>query len=90
VDQSQQWALLDPWKATAFTATTGIPIYTRIHTRPFPEDYEAIRFLNARCTDTQFLEDNNISVVYSISACDNPRLNQVKKNVYLVTDAESQ
>jgi hypothetical protein len=89
-EQSQQKAILDPWKATAFTATTGIPVHTRIHIRPLPEDYETYQFLNEGCLDTQFLEDNSISIVYSVSACENPRLNLVRENVYLVMEPENQ
>jgi hypothetical protein len=76
-------AILDPWKATAFTAITGKYVYTRIHAYPKPSDEEARKFLDDGCIDTDFLKQNEISVVYSQGECNNPELIEVREGVYL-------
>ena len=77
-------ALLDPWKATAFTAITGKMVYTRIHEAPYANDLKAYEFLIDSCNDTAFLRENNISIVYSRDNCSNPDLVEVRDNVYLL------
>lgn len=42
VNDSYQKAILDPWKATAFTAIAGKNIYTRIHMAPESSDKRPI------------------------------------------------
>lgn len=86
VDEDYGKAVLDPWKATAFTAITGKNIYTRTHAFPTPIDEEAARFLDGGCTDTTFLRENGISIVYSQRGCQNPDLTEVRKNVYLLKE----
>ena len=86
VDEDYGTAVLDPWKATAFTAITGKNIYTRTHAFPKPIDEEAARFLDGGCTDTAFLRENDISIVYSQRGCQNPDLTEVRKNVYLLKE----
>ena len=80
-------AILDPWKATAFTAITQKHVYTRIHAYPMSSDMEAYDFLEGGCTDTSFLTDRGISIVYSQWDCNNPDLLEVSKNVYLLKEA---
>jgi len=77
-------AILDPWKATAFTAITGKNIYSRIHNYPTDRDERANAFLDDGCTDTAFLRKNGVSIVYSQKECDNPDLVEVRENVYLL------
>lgn len=77
-------AILDPWKATAFTALTGKAVYTRIHASPTPVDESAQRFLKEGCSDTGFLKKNGISIVYTLGNCNNPDLDKVRENVYLL------
>ena len=77
-------AILDPWKATAFTAITGKTVYTKIHTNPTPKDEEAYDFLRGGCSDIAFLTENDISIVYNPGSCSNPDLVEVRKNVYLL------
>lgn len=95
VSQDYHKAILDPWKATAFTAITGKHIYTRIHTAPLDEDNRAYDFLKGGSTDTSFLERNGISVVYTRVyegaqnrntefSSSNPDLVQVAKNIYVL------
>jgi len=88
VTEDYEKAILDPWKATAFAAITQKSIYTRIHEYPKPSDRKAYEFLNAGCTDTAFLKDNEISIVYSQRGCNNPDLVEVRSNVYLLSQAE--
>ena len=83
VDENYKKAILDPWKATAFTAITGKKVYSRIHTYPTASDEEAYKFLRNGCTDTEFLKNNNISLVYTQWDCNNSNLEKVREKVYL-------
>jgi len=82
-----QRAVLDPWKATAFTAITGKYIYSRIHASPQPGDLEAYQFLHDGCSDTAFLRENGISIVYSQGLCSNPDLVEVRQGVYILPES---
>jgi hypothetical protein len=77
-------AILDPWKATAFTAVTGRNIYTKIHANIAETDLQADAFLANGCSDTAFLKANGISLVYSTGQVQNPDLIEVRTNVYLL------
>ena len=77
-------AILDPWKATAFTAITGKYIYTRIGEYPTDIDEKAYSFLRGGCEDTTFLRENGISIIYTRWECHNPDLKEVRKNIYLL------
>lgn len=85
--------LLDPWKATAFTAITSRSIHTRIHAFPTKKDIEANSFIIEGSTDTTFLRENGISLIYTRIynnalgrhidyPSDNPDLKEVAKNIY--------
>jgi hypothetical protein len=76
-------AVLNPWKATAFTAVTVKQVYTRIHMGPTEVDMGVYAFLDEGCADTDFLRDNGISIVYTTGECKNPDLVEVRENVYL-------
>jgi len=84
LSQGYSRAILDPWKATAFTAITDKDTYTRIHSYPTDRDKIAYTFLEDGCTDTAFLRGNGISIVYSQQGCNNPDLVEARKNVYLL------
>jgi len=88
VNENYDKAILDPWKATAFSAITQKNIYTRIHAYPKSSDMEAYEFLRGGSTDTAFLRENEISIVYSRLSCDNPDLVRVRENIYLLKGAE--
>jgi hypothetical protein len=79
-----QKAVLDPWKATPFTALTGKAVYSRLHAFPQPTDEEARKFLNDGSVDTDFLKKNGISIVYTRGEVKNPDLTKVRENVYLL------
>lgn len=90
LDDGYEKAILDPWKATAFTAITGKKLYTRIHSYPKPSDVEANEFLDDGSRDTAFLRENGISIVYTLESVDNPDLVEQEMNhVYLLKEAES-
>lgn len=89
VDKSYQKAILDPWKATAFSAITGKRVYTRIHAFPVDIDTQTYDFLKNGSRDTALLRDNGISIVYSRGEVNNPDLVQVRQFVYLLKDAET-
>ncbi|MFC2006767.1 hypothetical protein ACFLUQ_01205, partial [Chloroflexota bacterium] len=50
-DPSQQKAILDPWKATAFTAITEKYVYTRIHMAPTTKSTQTYDFLKNGSAD---------------------------------------
>ncbi|MDD4877073.1 MAG: hypothetical protein PHQ86_08115 [Dehalococcoidales bacterium] len=91
-DTSHQKAILDPWKATAFTAITDKYVYTRIHTSPQPIDSQTYDFLEGGCKDTAFLLENGISLIYTriadiVFTPDNPDLVEIRENVFLLKPA---
>lgn len=88
VSDDYEKAILDPWKATAFTATTGKNIYTRIHMGPSAKSNKAYAFLKDGSRDTTFLRENGISIVYTRSPCSNPDLTKVRENIYLLKEAQ--
>ncbi|MFC1906237.1 hypothetical protein ACFLV9_00105 [Chloroflexota bacterium] len=89
IDAGYQKAILDPWKATAFTAITKKYVYARIHTSPQPIDIQTNDFIAGGCGDTSFLLENGVSVVYTrIKDIEfiptNPDLLKIRDNVYLL------
>ena len=88
VSEDYERAILDPWKATAFTAITMKNVYTRIHMGPKDTDKEAYAFLSGGCTDTLFLKEHGVSIVYTRGDCRNPDLVEVRKYVYLLKPRE--
>jgi hypothetical protein len=80
--------LLDPWKARAFTAITERKVFTVM---PFGPDQEILKmnqqaynFFNGNCTNTSFLIENNISVIYSPIKCQNDNLTEAKDGIYFL------
>jgi len=88
LDGQYKKAILDPWKATAFTAITQKNIYTRIHEYLKTSDEKAYDFLGDGCTDTLFLRENGISIVYGQFDSDNPDLIEVRNSVYVLREIE--
>lgn len=86
VDSSYDKAILDPWKSTAFTAITGKTVYTRIGAKPGPSDEKAYEFLRGGCSDTAFLREKGISIVYTQWECRNSDLEKVRNEVYLLKE----
>lgn len=93
-------AVLDPWKATAFSALTEKTIYSRIHSYPMEKDSVAYEFIRNGSTDTEFLKNNGISIVYNriyngptkgnfIYNVNNPDLVEVAENIYLLKEDSS-
>ncbi len=80
-------AILDPWKATPFTAITGKKVYTRLHAYPQLKDEIAYEFLKEGSTNTSFLRENDISIVYTRWESRNADLERVREKVYLLKEA---
>ncbi|MFX1536200.1 MAG: hypothetical protein ACFFDI_18445 [Promethearchaeota archaeon] len=78
--------ILDPWKGAPFTAITGKNVYAWIMGKSEEDDRSAYAFLSSGCKDTDFLEKNGISIVYTREVCDNPNLVEVEKNIYLLEE----
>jgi hypothetical protein len=81
-------ALLDPWKARAFPAIVERRVFTVTPLGPNQEvlkiNQKAYDFFNGNCTNTTFLIENNISIVYSPIKCQNNNLTEVKEDIYFL------
>jgi len=84
LDQNYDTFLIDPWKATAFTAITGRFTARRIYLQREPIDDRIDLMLEKGCQDLSFIRDNNISAIYNIYECNNTELNKINNNVYIV------
>ncbi len=76
--------LIDPWKADAFTPIAERAVYSRIVQGP-SEKYakmneEIAKFFSNNCTDTSFLENNNITIIYG--NCNSSDLEEIHPKVY--------
>ncbi len=78
-------AVVDPWKATAFTAVTGTNIAHRIWFQPELGDEAIVHFLETGCTNEAFMKDNKLSFVYSSLPCNNNELIKVRDRVFLTS-----
>lgn len=76
-------AAVNPFMASPFSAITGLHIVTSsMHPLiSYNKHTEMERFLNQNCTNINFLEQNQISVIYS--PCNNANLTEIYENVYL-------
>ena len=86
ISDDYEKTILDPWKATAFTAITGKDVYTRIHAFPKPSDEKASKFLEEGSSDTTFLRENGISIIYTRGEVHNPDLIEARENIYLLKE----
>ena len=77
-------AILDPWKATAFTAITGRNAYVKIHHGPGAKAQLAYNFLAQGASDTSFLQSNGITLVYSLQEVNNENLEQISEGIYVL------
>ena len=89
VGEEYDKAILDPWKGTAFTAISEKKVYSRIGVAPGEREMKAYGFLREGCSDTAFLKENGISIVYTRWGCNNPDLIEARKHVYLLKEAEA-
>jgi len=88
LDDRYMKAILDPSKGTPFTAITGKNVYAWLGAYPIASDVKAYGFLGGGSSDTAFLEDNNISIVYSRQGVNNPDLTEVRPYVYVLKEVE--
>jgi len=86
VDNGYEKAILDPWKGTAFAAIAERYVYAKILAYPQSRDREAYEFLQGGCSDTDYLKENGISIIYTRWECSNPDLVEVRKNIYLLKE----
>ena len=101
INEDYQKAILDPWKATAFTAITGKHIYTRIHVSATDSDTKAYAFLASGSSNATFLRENGISIIYARVydtrqvrnidySSNNTDLVEVAKNIYLLKESKTE
>jgi hypothetical protein len=88
LNESYDKAILDPWKAIAFSPITKKMVYYQIPQGPDTNIQTMIghinTFFDGQCSDTGFLIDNGISIVYTTSPVTNDALIQVHPNVYVL------
>ncbi|MBU5689250.1 MAG: hypothetical protein KQA41_03435 [Candidatus Aenigmarchaeota archaeon] len=76
-------AILDPWKARAFVFIAERPVYVVMPFGPVESELQKVReanaFLDTNCTNTNFLKENRISIIYSLKNC---TLEKVNDNTY--------
>jgi len=97
ITEDYKKAILDPWKATAFSAVTQKYVHTRIHMQPYDIDNKVYAFIKGGSTDTKFLKDNGISIIYTrifenngniIYDVRNPDLTELNKGIYIFKENE--
>jgi hypothetical protein len=80
-------SVLEPWKAKAYVPITGRYVYSHIPLGPseFCEkrNREIDEFFRDGGNNSTFLDENNISIVYTKSTITNPDLTEVKPRIYL-------
>lgn len=86
IDDDYDMAILDPWKATAFTAITHKKVFSLIHSFHSPQSAMVEEYLAGGCTDTDLLIENDISIIYSRLPCSNPDVTEVRENIYLLRE----
>ncbi len=77
-------AILDHFQAVALAVITGKDVYSDMGSTKDSRASQTYHFLNSGCTDTEFLKKNGISIVYTWQQCNNPDLNEVRENVYVL------
>lgn len=86
IPENNNKALIDPWKATAFTATAGKTVYHRIFKYQNFIDNIAYEILENYCIDMNFFTDNIISIIYSEIACKNNNFIHLYNNLYILNN----
>jgi hypothetical protein len=80
--------LSDPWKARALAPIAERRVYAVIPFGPVEKEMvlvnNAYNFFAENCTNTTFLLENNIMVVYTSVNCQNQDLVQMRENVYFL------
>ena len=80
--------LSDPWKARALAPVAMRRVYAVMPFGPVEEQMKLVNnandFFAENCTNTTFLIDNNITVVYTTGNCQNQDLIQVRNNIYFL------
>lgn len=82
-DDDYDLALLDPWKATAFTAITGKHVCRRIKEYRTAIDTIIEQYLYSNCQRKEVLTGGGVSLVYNNDSCENTALAHVRNHVYL-------
>jgi diacylglycerol kinase len=79
-------AILDPWKATAFTAVTGRKVFSRTTMATSELDRQVYAYLDSGASNSTLLRENGITIVYSPVPVDNPDLIRIGPDIYLWSD----
>jgi len=79
--------LCDPWKARALAPVAERVVYAVMPFGPVEEQlslvYKANQFFMNNCSNTSFLIENNIDIIYTRDTCKNENLTEVQKHIYL-------
>jgi len=86
---SSSIVLAEPWFSNAITPISQRQVYSRIIQGKNKEmqikNNLAINFFMDECRNTQFLKENNLSIIYG--NCSNSDLKEIHQNVYLFQSA---
>ncbi len=78
--------VLHPWKADAFTPIAERQVYSRIMQGPNAiseaKNKEISDFFEGKCQNINFLNENNIDIIYG--ECDNSNLEEIHNNVWVI------
>jgi hypothetical protein len=87
VNSTYERAILDPWKAVVFGPVAGKLVYYQIGQGPDSSMDDITRIINnffqEGCSNTTFLIDNGITIVYTSGIVNNPSLVKVHPRIYL-------
>ena len=78
----------DPWIARALAPIAERRVFAVMPFGPVEEQLELVQnaynFFDENCTNTTFLINNNITVVYTTGNCENEDLIQMRENIYFL------
>lgn len=85
---SSDISIMNAYTARAFTAITGMHVYVVRPIYPYTTHagmlYNTSLFFLGQCSDTAFLRENNISIVYTNGTCINGNLTLVTNDTYVL------
>jgi hypothetical protein len=83
-------ALLNPYIGWAYVPISGQYVYTaKAYPWGVEEAMEITAFMKEGATDTEYIRERNVNIVYSPYPLDNPDLVEVRPGVYILREGES-
>jgi hypothetical protein len=79
-------AVLDPWKGISFVSIAHRPVFSYLGGWPTAGDAAAYEFLRGGCSDSNFIDENKISLIYTLGECNNLLFNEVTNRTFLLRE----